>query len=107
MYSKLSSISLLLYNYHCYPPLDRTAYAMVNFWYEQVSMRMDQCEHVVSNSTIMNTLNATSYDLVLADPSVMCGELIAHKLKVPFVYNVRIASKLHFQELIHFSTCLR
>lgn len=67
----------------------RTAYAMINFWYEQVSMRMDQCEHVVSNSTIMNQLNATEYDLVLADPSVMCGELIAHKLNVPFVYNVR------------------
>ena len=67
-----------------------TAYAMVNFWYEQVSMRMDQCEHVISNRTIMNTLNETLYDLVLADPSVMCGELIATKLKIPFVYNVRI-----------------
>ena len=37
----------------------------------------------------MNTLNDTDYDLVLADPSVMCGELIAAKLKTPFVYNVR------------------
>jgi len=67
----------------------KTAYAMVSFWYEQVSMRMDQCEHVISNSTIMNSLNATQFDLVLADPSVMCGELIATKLNVPFVYNVR------------------
>jgi len=67
----------------------KTAYAMVSFWYEQVSMRMDQCEHVISNTTIMNSLNATQFDLVLADPSVMCGELIATKLNVPFVYNVR------------------
>jgi len=55
----------------------------------KVSMRMDQCEHVISNQTIMNSLNDTDYDLVLADPSVMCGELIAAKLKTPFVYNVR------------------
>ena len=48
-----------------------------------------QCEHVISNSTIMNSLNATQFDLVLADQSVMCGELIATKLNVPFVYNVR------------------
>ena len=52
-------------------------------------MRMDQCEHVISNHTIMNSLNETQFDLVLADPSVMCGELIAAKLKTPFVYNVR------------------
>lgn len=74
-----------------------TAYSMVNFWYEQVSMRMDQCEHVISNHTIMNSLNETQYDLVLADPSVMCGELIAAKLKTPFVYNVRtLPAELQF-----------
>ena len=41
------------------------------------------------NNTIMNQLNSTLFDLVLADPSVMCGELIATKMGVPFVYNVR------------------
>lgn len=65
------------------------ASAMVGFWYEQVSMRMNQCEYIMRNNTIMNQLNSTLFDLVLADPSVMCGELIATKIGVPFVYNVR------------------
>lgn len=65
------------------------ASAMVGFWYEQVSMRMNQCEYIMRNGTIMSQLNSTLFDLVLADPSVMCGELIATKMGVPFVYNVR------------------
>ena len=51
--------------------------------------RMNQCEIIMRNQTIMNQLNSTLFDLVLADPSVMCGELIATKMDVPFVYNVR------------------
>ena len=50
---------------------------------------MNQCEIIMRNQTIMNQLNSTLFDLVLADPSVMCGELIATKMDVPFVYNVR------------------
>ena len=52
-------------------------------------LRMNQCEIIMRNQTIMNQLNSTLFDLVLADPSVMCGELIATKMDVPFVYNVR------------------
>lgn len=74
-----------------------SAYAMVAFVTEQLSMRMNQCELVMSNSTLMNALNATEFDLVLADPTVMCGELIATKMGVPFVYNVRtLPAELHF-----------
>jgi hypothetical protein len=73
------------------------AYAMVSFVAEQLSMRMNQCELVMSNSTLLNSLNATDFDLVLADPTVMCGELIATKMGVPFVYNVRtLPAELHF-----------
>ena len=58
---------------------------------------MNQCELVMSNSTLLNSLNATDFDLVLADPTVMCGELIATKMGVPFVYNVRtLPAELHF-----------
>ena len=65
------------------------AWATANFWMEQLSMRNKQCEALLSNEAIMNSLNATNYDLVLADPSVPCGELLAAKewLLLPFIYS--------------------
>ena len=56
------------------------AYATANFWMEQLSMRNRQCETLLSSKTIMDNLNETNYDLVLADPSVPCGELLAAKV---------------------------
>lgn len=57
----------------------KTIYANLYFVYEQVNMRTTQCEVLISNSTILNELDLRRFDLVLADPSVPCGELLAKK----------------------------
>jgi len=73
------------------------AFATASFWMEQLSMRNRQCETLLSSKTIMDGLNETNYDLILADPSVPCGELLAAKLRKPFVYSVRtLPAEMHF-----------
>ena len=52
---------------------------MMEFWLEQLNMRNQQCETLMANNEILNKLNYSDYDLVLADPSVPCGELLAAK----------------------------
>lgn len=72
-------------------------FAMVKFWLEQLDMRNQQCETLMANNEILTKLNHSDYDLVLADPSVPCGELLAAKLKKPFVYSVRtLPAEMHF-----------
>ena len=61
------------------------AYATASFWMEQLSMRNRQCETLLSSKTIMDNLNETNYDLILADPSVPCGELLAAKVSLHLV----------------------
>ncbi|XP_006773162.1 PREDICTED: UDP-glucuronosyltransferase 2A3 [Myotis davidii] len=47
------------------------------------------CESVVYNQSIMKKLRETNYDVMVIDPVVHCGELIAELLEVPFVYTLR------------------
>ena len=54
-------------------------YAMITFWLEQLAMRNQQCETLMASEEILKRLNHSDYDLVLADPSVPCGELLAAK----------------------------
>ncbi|XP_024913180.1 UDP-glucuronosyltransferase 2C1-like isoform X2 [Cynoglossus semilaevis] len=42
-----------------------------------------------NNQTLMKELRDAQYDLVLIDPGLPVGVLIAHELKLPTVYNVR------------------
>ncbi|XP_055016898.1 UDP-glucuronosyltransferase 2A3-like [Boleophthalmus pectinirostris] len=46
-------------------------------------------EKVFENQTLMQELRDTHYDLMLTDPAVGGGVLLAHKLKLPLVFNVR------------------
>jgi glucuronosyltransferase len=72
-------------------------YAMITFWLEQLAMRNQQCETLMASEEILKRLNHSDYDLVLADPSVPCGELLAAKLRKPFVYSVRtLPAEMHF-----------
>ncbi|MBN3300180.1 UD2A2 glucuronosyltransferase, partial [Amia calva] len=50
------------------------------------------CEMVTlmfENQELMQTLKDTQYDLVLADPAIGTGALLAHYLQLPLVFNVR------------------
>lgn len=50
-----------------------------------------QCESVVYNNSLMKKLQETNYDVMVIDPELPCGELIAELLKVPFVYTLRVS----------------
>ncbi|XP_028361841.1 UDP-glucuronosyltransferase 2A3 isoform X1 [Phyllostomus discolor] len=47
------------------------------------------CESIVYNQSIMKKLRETNYDVMVIDPVMPCGELIAELLEVPFVYTLR------------------
>ncbi|XP_017905020.1 PREDICTED: UDP-glucuronosyltransferase 2A3 isoform X3 [Capra hircus] len=49
------------------------------------------CESVVYNQTIMKKLQDTNYNVMVIDPVMPCGELIAEILGIPFVYTLRLS----------------
>ncbi|XP_037685838.1 UDP-glucuronosyltransferase 2B31-like isoform X2 [Choloepus didactylus] len=55
------------------------------------------CEDVVSNKQLMRKLQATNFDIVLADAVGPCGELLAELLKIPFVYSIRNTAGYNFE----------
>ncbi|XP_062430421.1 UDP-glucuronosyltransferase 2A2-like isoform X1 [Rhea pennata] len=55
--------------------------------WNQINRQM--CDAVLTNRELMARLREASYDLLLSDPVTLCGDLVALKLAVPFVYSLR------------------
>ncbi|KAM5272471.1 UDP-glucuronosyltransferase 2A1 isoform 2-T2 [Ctenodactylus gundi] len=49
------------------------------------------CDGVINNSTLMAKLRRGGFDVLLADPVTICGDLIALKLGIPFMYTLRFS----------------
>ena len=49
------------------------------------------CESVVYNWTILKKFQDTNYNVMVIDPVMPCGELIAETLGIPFVYTLRLS----------------
>ncbi|XP_027491606.1 UDP-glucuronosyltransferase 2A2-like isoform X3 [Corapipo altera] len=49
------------------------------------------CDSVLANPELMARLQGAGYDMLLSDPVTPCGELIALKLDIPFVYSLRFS----------------
>ncbi|XP_075356906.1 UDP-glucuronosyltransferase 2A2-like isoform X1 [Mycteria americana] len=49
------------------------------------------CDAVLTNQERMAHLQGSSYDLVLSDPATLCGDLLALKLGIPFIYSLRFS----------------
>ncbi|ELV13016.1 UDP-glucuronosyltransferase 2A3 isoform X3 [Tupaia chinensis] len=49
------------------------------------------CESVTSNHSLMMKLQETKYDVMVIDPALPCGELVAEWLALPFVYTLRLS----------------
>ncbi|XP_009872085.1 PREDICTED: UDP-glucuronosyltransferase 2A1, partial [Apaloderma vittatum] len=49
------------------------------------------CDAVLTNRELMAHLQGSSYDLLLSDPVTLCGDLLALKLAVPFIYSLRFS----------------
>ncbi|XP_012641407.1 UDP-glucuronosyltransferase 2A3 [Microcebus murinus] len=73
------------------PPLPawQSAVKLNNFFIELNGYFKLLCESVVYNQTLMKKLQETNYDVVIIDPVMPCGELVAELLAVPFVITLR------------------
>ncbi|KAK7831851.1 hypothetical protein U0070_016481 [Myodes glareolus] len=47
------------------------------------------CKDVVFNKELMTKLQNSSFDVIVADPFIPCGDLLAEILKIPLVYSLR------------------
>ncbi|KAM6429387.1 UDP-glucuronosyltransferase 2A2-like isoform 1-T1 [Rhynochetos jubatus] len=57
-------------------------------WHE---MNRLMCDAVLTNRELMAQLQRSGYDLLLSDPVTLCGDLLALKLAVPFIYSLRFS----------------
>ncbi|XP_015717180.2 UDP-glucuronosyltransferase 2A2-like isoform X2 [Coturnix japonica] len=57
--------------------------------WQQVNQQM--CDAVLTNQKLMAHLQSSGYDLLLSDPVTLCGDLIALKLALPFMYSLRFS----------------
>ncbi|KAM4854324.1 UDP-glucuronosyltransferase 2A2 isoform 1-T1 [Thomomys bottae] len=49
------------------------------------------CEGVLNNPTLMTRLQKGGFDVLIADPVTICGDLVALKLGIPFMYTLRFS----------------
>lgn len=49
------------------------------------------CDGVLNNPKLMSRLQKGSFDVLVADPVTICGDLVALKLGVPFLYTLRFS----------------
>ncbi|XP_070583084.1 UDP-glucuronosyltransferase 2A1-like isoform X1 [Erythrolamprus reginae] len=67
-------------------------YQELGKWMEKVNkLNRQRCEAVLSNQELMSKLKKAKYDVLLSDPVMQCGDLIALKLNIPFMYTLRFS----------------
>ncbi|XP_039701294.1 UDP-glucuronosyltransferase 2A2 isoform X3 [Pteropus medius] len=49
------------------------------------------CDGVLNNPKLMSRLQKGGFDVLVADPVTICGDLVALKLGIPFVYTLRFS----------------
>uniref|UniRef100_A0A3Q4BZG6 Uncharacterized protein n=1 Tax=Mola mola TaxID=94237 RepID=A0A3Q4BZG6_MOLML len=52
---------------------------------------LQQCDSMLKNEQLMATLRASKFDAVLLDPMMMCGDLVANVLGLPFILSLRFS----------------
>ncbi|XP_055967379.1 UDP-glucuronosyltransferase 2A2 isoform X4 [Sorex fumeus] len=72
-------------------PLWKSAIKLRETIFQLTEVLKLQCENVVYNETIMKKLQETKYDVMVIDPVIPCGELIAELLAIPFIYTLRFS----------------
>ncbi|XP_065770046.1 UDP-glucuronosyltransferase 2C1-like [Muntiacus reevesi] len=50
------------------------------------------CDSAVNNKELLSRLQAAKFDVCIADPLSLCGELVAELLNIPFIYTFRFFS---------------
>ncbi|XP_077332592.1 UDP-glucuronosyltransferase 2A1-like isoform X1 [Lithobates pipiens] len=55
------------------------------------AMYKENCNSVLKNQEFLAKLKSHQYNVLLSDPVVMCGEVIALSLDIPFMYTLRFS----------------
>ncbi|XP_055967377.1 UDP-glucuronosyltransferase 2A2 isoform X2 [Sorex fumeus] len=72
-------------------PLWKSAVKLHEFVAHVTNIFKLQCENVAYNKAVMKKLHETKYDVMVIDPVIPCGELIAELLAIPFIYTLRFS----------------
>ncbi|XP_063775867.1 UDP-glucuronosyltransferase 2A2-like isoform X1 [Pseudophryne corroboree] len=57
------------------------------------------CNGIFKNERLLVKLQRSNFDIVLSDPVLPCGELLAQILQIPFVYTLRFSAGFVFERL--------
>ncbi|XP_027245056.1 UDP-glucuronosyltransferase 2A2 isoform X4 [Cricetulus griseus] len=52
-------------------------------------ININLCDGVLNNTTLMAKLQNCGFNVLIADPTTTCGDLVALKLGIPFMYTLR------------------
>ncbi|XP_074085414.1 UDP-glucuronosyltransferase 2A2-like isoform X4 [Macrotis lagotis] len=67
-----------------------TFYQELGKFFEYIfKINMQICDGVLNNQALMTKLQKARFDVLVADPVTICGELVALKLGIPFMYTLR------------------
>uniref|UniRef100_A0A3Q1HAZ2 UDP-glucuronosyltransferase n=1 Tax=Anabas testudineus TaxID=64144 RepID=A0A3Q1HAZ2_ANATE len=65
---------------------------------EFTAMQVNGCERLLNNQSLMTRLREEGFDLVLTDPFLPCGSILANVFSIPAVYFLRgLPCELHLQ----------
>ncbi|KAK7830855.1 hypothetical protein U0070_018399 [Myodes glareolus] len=67
------------------------AKTLQDFFIQLTAVFESLCRSTLYNQTFMNKLRDAKYDLMVIDPVIPCGELVAEVLQVPFVNTLRFS----------------
>ncbi|XP_008171484.2 UDP-glucuronosyltransferase 2A2-like isoform X3 [Chrysemys picta bellii] len=83
--------------------------AQVSFWEMHSTMRSlsrsvshtqrQICDGAVKSRKLLEKLRLSQYDVLLSDPVLPCGELLAELLRVPFIFTLRFSPGFAFERL--------
>ncbi|CAM4661572.1 unnamed protein product [Lepidochelys kempii] len=83
--------------------------AQVSFWEMHSTMRSlsrsvshiqrQICDGAVKSRKLLEKLRLSQYDVLLSDPVLPCGELLAELLRVPFIFTLRFSPGFSFERL--------
>ncbi|XP_043826245.1 UDP-glucuronosyltransferase 2A2-like isoform X8 [Dromiciops gliroides] len=67
-----------------------TFYQELGKFFETIfKINMQICDGVLNNQGLMAKLQMARFDVLVADPVTICGDLVALKLGIPFMYTLR------------------
>lgn len=72
-------------------PIWKSVYKIAQVLYKMENLNKAICDSVLKNKALMQRLMASNFDVLLIDPLLPSGELIAEKLGIPFVYTIRFS----------------